>query len=255
MAQTTAIIDALKKVLREHGLTYQQVATELSLSEASIKRLFAEKQFSLKRLDQICALMGIEISDLMRRLEPEARVDALTTDQEQQLVSDIPLLIVAICALNRWHFEQILAAYELSEHDVINRLAQLDRMGLIELLPGNRIKPLITHDFHWQKNGPIQRFFEDQVQGDFFHCRFNRPGELRLFLNGMLSPRSNDIMQQKLRRLALDFRHCHQEDLSLPLDERYGMSLMLAIRPWEIGVFRDYRRPDAEKVYPGHAIR
>lgn len=253
MAQTTAIVDALKKALKEYGLTYQQVADGLALSEASVKRLFAEKQFSLKRLDQICGLMGLEISDLMRRLEPEARIDALTTEQEQELVSDIPLLLVAICALNRWHFQQILDAYELSEHDVIGRLARLDRMGLVELLPGNRIKPLITHDFHWQKNGPIQQFFEEQVQGDFFQCRFNRPGELRLFLNGMLSPRSNDTMQQKLRRLALDFRHCHQEDLALPLDQRFGVSLIMAIRPWEIGVFQDYRRPGADKVYPGHA--
>ncbi|WP_111497619.1 MULTISPECIES: helix-turn-helix domain-containing protein [Marinobacter] len=255
MAQTTAIVDALKGALKEHGLTYQQVADALDLSEASVKRLFAERQFSLKRLDQICALLGLEISDLMRRLEPETRIDRLTREQEQELVSDIPLLLVAICALNRWHFEDILAAYTLSEHQVIGRLAQLDRMGLIDLLPGNRIKPLISHDFQWQRNGPIQTYFEEQVQGDFFQCRFNRPGELRLFLNGMLSPRSNDVMQQKLRRLALDFRNCHREDLSLPLDQRYGVSLILAMRPWEVAAFRHYRRPEAQKVYPGHPAR
>lgn len=253
MAQTTAIVDVLKKALKEQGLTYQQVAEALELSEASVKRLFAERQFSLKRLDQICALMGVEISDLIRRLEPEPRIDQLRIDQEQELVSDNALLLVAICALNRWSFQQILETYTLSEHEVIGRLARLDRMGLIELLPGNRIKPLITHDFHWQKNGPIQQFFESQVQGDFFQCRFNRPGELRLFLNGMLSPRSNDIMQQKLRRLALDFRHCHQEDLALPLEQRFGMSMILAIRPWEMAVFQHYRRTEADKPYPGHA--
>lgn len=252
MAQTTAIVDALKKTLKEHGLTYQQVADGLGLSEASVKRLFAENQFSLKRLDQVCALMGLEISDLLRRLEPEALIDQLSLEQERELVSDVELLLVSICALNRWHFEQILDAYVLSEHAVISKLAQLDRMGLIELLPGNRIKPLITHDFHWQKNGPIQAFFEGQVQGDFLECRFNRPGELRLFMNGMLSPRSNDTMQQKLRRLALDFRHCHQEDLALPLDQRFGMSMILAIRPWEIQVFQAYRRDVSRKVYPGH---
>ncbi|MDX1756101.1 MAG: helix-turn-helix transcriptional regulator [Marinobacter sp.] len=251
MAQTRAIVDALKRALKEHGLTYQHVAEELALSEASVKRLFAERQFSLKRLDQVCNLLGLEISDLVRRLEPEARIDRLTVEQEQELVSETAMLLVAICALNRWRFQQILDNYRLSEHEVITRLARLDRMGLIELLPGNRIKPLITHDFQWQKNGPIQRFFESQVQADFFQCRFNRPGELRLFLNGMLSPRSNETMQQKLRRLALDFRHCHQEDLGLPLDQRFGMSMMLAIRPWEVAVFQQYRRPGTDKPYPG----
>ncbi|MDX1457893.1 MAG: helix-turn-helix domain-containing protein [Marinobacter sp.] len=251
MAQTSAIVDALKRALREYGLTYQQVAEELGLSEASVKRLFSQRQFSLQRLDQVCNLMGLEISDLIRQLEPETRIDRLSANQEQELVSDIVLLLVAICVLNRWHFQQILDNYSLSEHEVITRLARLDRMGLIELLPGNRIKPLITHDFQWQRNGPIQQFFESQVQADFFQCRFNRPGELRLFLNGMLSPRSNDVMQQKLRRLALDFRHCHQEDLRLPLDQRFGVSMMLAIRPWEVSVFQQYRRAGTEKVYPG----
>ncbi|SDW34589.1 helix-turn-helix domain-containing protein [Marinobacter mobilis] len=254
MAQTTAIVDALKKALKEHGLTYQQVAEALDLSEASVKRLFAERQFSLKRLDQICAVMGLEISDLVRGLEPEPRINQLAVEQERQLVSDISLLLVAICTLNRWTFQQMLEHYTLSETEVIQRLATLDRMGLIELLPGNRIKPLITHDFHWQKNGPIQDFFESHVQTDFFNCRFNRPGELRLFLNGMLSPRSNEVMQQKLRRLALDFRHCHQEDLSLPLDQRFGMSLMMAIRPWEVSVFQQYRKSGDNKLYPGHGI-
>ncbi|MCH8498805.1 MAG: helix-turn-helix transcriptional regulator [Marinobacter sp.] len=252
MAQTSAIVDVLKRLLKEHGLTYQQVAEALDLSEASVKRLFAERQFSLKRLDQICALMGLEITDLVRRLEPAARVQHLTREQEQELVSDTRLLLVAVCALNRWSFEQMLASYTLDAPELIRHLAQLDRMGLLELLPGNRIKPLITHDFTWQKNGPIQRFFESEVQQDFFNCRFNKPGELRLFLSGMLSTQSNELLQQKLRRLALEFRHSHQEDLNLPLEQRFGVSLMLAMRPWEIDAFARYRRPEAGKVYPGH---
>ena len=51
MAQTTALIDALKQVLKEQSITYRQVAEHLDMSLASVKRLFSEKQFSLKRLD------------------------------------------------------------------------------------------------------------------------------------------------------------------------------------------------------------
>jgi len=251
MAQTAAIVDVLKRYLRENGITYQQVARELALSEASVKRLFAQRSFTLRRLDQICAMIGIEITDLTRQLSSQPRIDALDREQEQALVSDPRLLLVAVCALNRWSHEEILATYELTEPELIARLTRLDRMGLIELLPNNRIKPLISHDFHWQKNGPIQTYFESQVQGDFMEGRFNRPGEIRLFLSGMLSPQSNELMQQKIRRLALEFRHSHQEDLALPLDQRYGVSLLLAMRPWELAVFRAFRREGREKVYPG----
>ena len=254
MAQTAAIVSALKNALKEQGITYQQVAEALDLSEASVKRLFSERQFSLQRLDQICSLLGLEISDLVRRLDQAQRIDALTTEQEQELVGDDRLLLVAICALNRWSLAQILETYQLSEVEAVGRLARLDRMGLIELLPGNRIKPLISHDFRWQQHGPIQRFFEQQVQADFFQCHFNLPGELRMFLSGMLSPQSTEQMHQKLQRLAQAFRHSHQEDLVLPLEQRFGVSMILAIRPWEVAAFQQLRRPEAAKYYPGHKL-
>ena len=254
MAQTAAIVSALKNALKEQGITYLQVAEALDLSEASVKRLFSERQFSLQRLDQICSLLGLEISDLVRRLDQAQRIDALTAEQEQELVGDDRLLLVAICALNRWSLAQILETYQLSEVEVVGRLARLDRMGLIELLPGNRIKPLISHDFRWQQHGPIQRFFEQQVQADFFQCHFNLPGELRMFLSGMLSPQSTEQMHQKLQRLAQAFRHSHQEDLVLPLEQRFGVSMILAIRPWEVAAFQQLRRPEAAKYYPGHKL-
>lgn len=128
---------------------------------------------------------------------------------------------------------------------------RLDRMGLVELLPGNRIKLLVSHDFAWQPRGPIQRFFETEVQQDFLKCRFHQPGEMRLFVSGMLSPQSNESVQQKLKRLALEFRHCHEEDLALPLEQRFGVSLLMAMRPWEIDAFASLRRPEARKAYPG----
>ena len=254
MAQTAAIVSALKNALKEQGITYLQVAEALDLSEASVKRLFSERQFSLQRLDQICSLLGLEISDLVRRLDQAQRIDALTAEQEQELVGDDRLLLVAICALNRWSLAQILETYQLSQLEAVGRLARLDRMGLIELLPGNRIKPLISHDFRWQQHGPIQRFFEQQVQADFFQCHFNLPGELRLFLSGMLSPQSTEQMHQKLQRLAQAFRHSHQEDLVLPLEQRFGVSMILAIRPWEVAAFQQLRRPEAAKYYPGHKL-
>ncbi|WP_303290460.1 helix-turn-helix transcriptional regulator [Marinobacter sp. SS5-14b] len=251
MAQTSAIVSELKRQLRSHGLTYQDVAQALELSEASVKRLFSDKQFSLKRLDQICTLMGMEISDLVRKLAPEPRVEQLTLEQERELVSDARLLLTAVCAMNRWQFDEIHRNYELPETDLIRYLARLDRMGVVELLPGNRIKLLVSHDFTWQPGGPIQRFFETEVQQDFLKCRFTQPGELRLFVSGMLSPQSNESVQQKLKRLALEFRHCHEEDLALPLDQRFGVSLLMAMRPWEIDAFASLRRPEAGKSYPG----
>ncbi len=69
MPQTKLIIDALKQELRKKGLTYKQVADRLNLSEASVKRLFAENSFSLARLGQVCGLMNLEIGHLIHQME------------------------------------------------------------------------------------------------------------------------------------------------------------------------------------------
>ena len=74
MAQTAAIIKVLKQTLKIHGKRYVDVAEALDLTEASVKRLFSDEQFSLKRLDQICNMLGIEISDLMASIRDEDRI-------------------------------------------------------------------------------------------------------------------------------------------------------------------------------------
>lgn len=219
------------------------------MSLASVKRLFSEKQFSLKRLDSVCELAGVEISDLARRVEQDRKISQLTLEQEQQLVNDEKLLITAVSSLNRWSFNEIISAYDFTEAELIQCLAKLDRMKMIDLQPGNRIRPLITTDFQWQRNGPIQRFFESQVQQDFFQARFDGSGEIRLFATGMLTRTSNSLMQQKLERIAGDFRRLHQEDLHQPLQERFGTSLVVAMRPWELALFLRHRRPGTDKPF------
>jgi hypothetical protein len=122
-------------------------------------------------------------------------------------------------------------------------------MGVIELLPGNRVKLRISRDFHWRPNGPIQRFFETRVQSEFLNARFDGPGELRLFQSGMLSRRSHEEMLQRMERLVSEFNRLHREDEALPLDQRFGVSLVLATRPWEVSVFDQLRREPNTKRY------
>ena len=57
MAQTVALIDTLNLCLKSHGKTYAAVARYLTLSEASVKRLFADRSFSLQCFDEICQIV------------------------------------------------------------------------------------------------------------------------------------------------------------------------------------------------------
>jgi DNA-binding Xre family transcriptional regulator len=62
----SALVEALKRMLRARDVTYGQVAQVLGLSEASIKRMFARQDLTLQRLEQVCRAAGIEFDELVR---------------------------------------------------------------------------------------------------------------------------------------------------------------------------------------------
>ena len=243
MAQGAALVEALKRALKAQGLTYARVAGGLGMSEASVKRMFSRREFTLRRLDRICEIAGIELAELARSLADEERLVAqLTRQQERDIVADRKLMLVALCAMSGWTQEQILAAYSLTEAECLRLLLRLDRLKIIRLLPGNRIRLLLSRSFSWLPDGPMQQYFKIQAQHDYFRSRFSRPDELMLFVTGRLSAASRSAMIARLRRVASEFNDLHNEDSRLPFPERAGMSMLVAIRPWELSVFHDLRR-------------
>jgi transcriptional regulator with XRE-family HTH domain len=250
MAQIKLIVETLKQELRKQGITYRQVAGALELSEASVKRLFAENSFTLARLGQICELLHLEISDLIHQMEKNIELThQLTLEQETELVSDVKLLMMAHFLMNKLEFEKIIEVYDISETEGIRLLARLDRMKIIELQPGNRVKLMISKNFKLIKGGPIERFYQQVVQDEFFHSPFDGPGEFRFYLSGMFSRNDNAEIIRKIKRLADDANDLREDSESLPLSERFGCSLIMAIRPWEVKVFDQLRRMPNEKKF------
>jgi transcriptional regulator with XRE-family HTH domain len=250
MSQVTALLKTLRRELKAQGFTYADIAVQLRLSESSIKRMFSESKLSLERLDALCQVAGLEISDLTQKMSEERnRIDMLTEKQEREVAEDSKLLLVAICVLNLWTFKEIIEAYELTEHACVQLLAKLDRLKVIELLPLNRFRLSVANDFRWIPNGPIQRFFRTEVQPDFMKSTFSGPGEKMVFRNGMLSRGSNATMMKKVEKLVAEFKELHDEDAGLPLKERFGSSVLVAMRPWELEHFRKLRRGMEEKVF------
>ena len=250
MTQTRLIVDTLKQELRKQGINYRQVAQTLDLSEASIKRLFAESSFTLSRLEQICELLNLEVADLIHQMEKNVELThQLTLEQEVELVSDIKLLLMAYFLMNKLEFAEIIRIYDISETEGIRLLAKLDRMKIIELQPGNRVKLMIARNFSFRPGGPIQTFYEKVVQDEFFDSRFDGNGEFRIYVSGIFSRGANAELIKKIKHLAEDAHELRLDSESLPLDERFGCSLIMAIRPWEVKVFDELRRVPSEKKF------
>ena len=243
MRQTHAIVDTLKRQLKAQGRTYADAAQVLDLSEASVKRLFAEQNFTLERLDQLCEWLGIDVLELARLTEQgEKRTTQLSMDQEKEIAADPILLAIAVSALNGFRFADFLAQYKITEPELIRKLARLDKIKFIELLPNNRIKLLVSPNFTWLPNGPIQKFFLAKVAGDFFRVGFDQETESLLVVNGLISAKANREMQEKMRALVREYNQLAESERPLEIDAKQGTTLVVALRRWRYSLFDQFVR-------------
>lgn len=243
MNQTQQLLKTLKKQLRANGVTYADIGLHLKLSEASIKRLFAEGSFSLVRFEQVCQLAGLGFSELIDINHKERRqLEQLSLEQEKQIAADLLLLLIAVSVMNGMSFADLLEHYAISEFECLQKIAQLDRLKFLELLPRNRIRMLISPNFRWRQNGPIQSFFHEKVVAEFFNSKFQKNTEKLLVLNGICSKTTNKLLQEKMETFALEFSDLIKKDAALPTSEKKGNTFVFALREWQFGLFSKLRR-------------
>lgn len=242
-SEITQIVATIKRQLKLQGLTYRDVAAALDLSEPSVKRLFASEGFTLERLVEICSLLGFTLAEIAHEAQDGQRhLRTLSAEQESELVSDTRLLLVAVCALNHWRLADMLSVYDLGEAECLRHLLRLDRLGLITLLPGNRIRLNVARDFDWLTDGPIRQYFRKQGMPEFIGGGFDGSGESLDFAHGMLTESARARLQDELRQLRARFAQLHEESLAAPLAQRRGSGLLLALREWEPAAFAALRR-------------
>ncbi|WP_432460711.1 helix-turn-helix domain-containing protein [Agarivorans sp. QJM3NY_25] len=243
MSQLQQIRDTLKQVFKQQGFTYKDVAQRLHMSEANIKRMFSTNSFSLERLEAMCHIVDLNLIDLFLLADQEKdKLSQLTREQEQELMDDHKLLLVAVCVRDGWSFDEIISRYQIDQHQCIRLMARLDKLKMIQLLPNNAYKLLIAQDFKWISNGPLERFMEQQVLNEFMNSRFEDDDSFRFYLRGHYSPSSIEIIRRKLNQLTKEAAALNQQDASLPLDKRRHTGLLLAMRPWEISIFDQLER-------------
>ena len=244
MSEAPALLATLKTALKAQGKTYADVSQVLELSEASVKRMFSENNFSLSRLEAVCNMLKMDISDLVHLMEhAQPRITHLTSQQEYEITQDLLLMLVAVCVLNHWTLEQIVAEFTISKEECIQKLLRLDKLNIIELLPENRVKLLISKDFKWLDTGPIERFFREHIGQEYFQSSFEGEQQCLMVLNGMLSVQSAIEFQKRLRRLAREFSELSRNDSNHSFEDKTGMTLVMAMRNWDFGLFQHLIRP------------
>ncbi|MBF0099720.1 MAG: helix-turn-helix transcriptional regulator [Desulfobacterales bacterium] len=243
MSETSQLINTLKKCLKAKGITYKQLADELNLSEASVKRLFSEQTFSIKRLEDICRLMDLTLYDLSKlSANADDGRSVLSIDQEKVLADRPKLLVYFYLLINGRDPSSIVNDYQFSKEESLQFLFDMDKLGLIELHPNNRVRLLKSSNIKWRKNGPIRQKFEAKIKQEFLNSEFDLPDERLSFVTGKLSEASRVILFRKIDRLLKDFNELVEIDKSIPEEKSKNIGLMVGYRPWIFSLIHALKR-------------
>jgi len=113
MSTTADLVIALKKELKAAQMTYADLARALGMAESSVKRMLANGDMPLSRIDAICRALSLDFADLARRVaDSQPLLQEMTPEQENAVVADRKLLLMAICVLSQWTLDRYLAVRE-----------------------------------------------------------------------------------------------------------------------------------------------
>jgi DNA-binding Xre family transcriptional regulator len=243
MSTTQALVDQIKTELKLAGITYAQLAPAIGMAESSVKRMFAKGDMPLARVDEICRVLKLDFADLARKVaEAQPLRTQLTLEQERAVVADRKLLLLAICCLSQWTFEQVVSTYRVSDAEAVKHLTQLDRLGIIELRPMNRYRLRVAKTFRWRPHGPVMQFFREEVVNDYYAGGFDGEGEMLTLVHGQIGRSLATLFNERLQRVAQDFAQQHLADQKLAPEHKRPYTLVVGMRSWLFGAFRDFKR-------------
>ena len=244
MNQTMTLLETLKRYLKAKGMTYRMLAEEMQLSEATVKRMFWRQAFSLSRLEAVCRVLDIDFYDLVvmdRQRNRDVR-DLLTREQEEALEGDEKLGYLLYFLTNGWSVAQVIEEFEYSEPETVHMLGKLEKLGLLEVHPHNRVRLLVSANAFWQATGSIRSELHRLFVDDFLEDSFNHPSARLIFSPGQFSGASLKIIQKKVDNLIKEYNQLAEMDATLPIKGRYSTGMLIGFRPWVFSRIANLRR-------------
>jgi transcriptional regulator with XRE-family HTH domain len=240
--QSTLIFESLKLYLKARNFTYKQLAEGLGVSEQSIKRMFVSSDCSLERMLEICHFLQIDLSSLIKGTPNRSvLLESLTWKQEEEFANNHKLLLIAICVMNMWRFDEMVENLTLSKAEITTLLIRLRKINFIEVHPNHHYRLLVARHFAWIPDGPIMRLIKG-LSSDYFNHGFVEQGELLRIINVRASVKVRDFMRSRLDQVAQEITDMVSSESHLLLADRPPLSICIASRMWVPEFMSDFFR-------------
>jgi transcriptional regulator with XRE-family HTH domain len=225
------ILAALKSALRAKNLTYKAVAARLGVHEATVKRNLNGRGLSLEFLEQVCSLADLRIPELleMSRDGEDGRQHHISIRQESGLASNLLSTFFFLLLQRKWTPEEIREEFRLTEAQLVNHLVRLDRLGVIKLLPNNRVRVLIGRHPDWKSGGPIRQSFNRWLGQQFANMDY--PRGMFEVETVKIAPSSLVLVQSLMKDFSEAIIRIGERDHQLRGEQLAWYSILVATRP------------------------
>ncbi|MFN9068837.1 MAG: helix-turn-helix domain-containing protein, partial [Bdellovibrionales bacterium] len=139
--EAQSLREVIKKLLKKNGLNYRDLATELKLTEAAVKKLMKEGDFKIQRLEIIANWFGYTLFELIEMAKRSAITPfTFSNEQEIELSKNPKALYVLLLLAAGFSLEQIKINADMKESEIRRNVFLLDRIQLIKLMPNDKLK-------------------------------------------------------------------------------------------------------------------
>ncbi len=162
------LFEVIRHAMKSQHLTYTDLGTRLGLSEATIKRLFQDKDCKLSRLLEICDELDISVTDVIDKARrPRQDNNTLPEAIEEILANNPPLFQFLVLILDDVPISDIKQYYNLDQADIILYARDLEKLGLTEKEMNGQIRLKNNEPIKFRHRGPLHRMIM-QKNTDFF---------------------------------------------------------------------------------------
>ncbi len=230
------MIAALRQHLRQQGWTARRIAGHFAIGEATAKRWLAGKGLSLDKFDAMAALCGISFAELGREVErpPAGLANELTLAQEKALSTDIFLAFLFMTILGGNSPDEIARDFSVPQRDMDAALIRLERLALIDRLPGGRVRPLVDRAIVWRKT-PMRALFEMYMKPQFVAMDFAAEDAVYASEVMKLSAQGAAMLAEAIDRHRREIQALAEQDREIAHLSRRWYGMLCAARPLDMG--------------------
>lgn len=164
----TETLDTLKEVIKAKGLRYKDIAEKAGIPESSLKKIFTGRDCSFMRLIQICNSINIKLKDIFDiRSESEDNIYRFTDEQEQYFCEFLDSYKLFVKINSGKSLSDSSKELGLDSNITRTYLKDLEKIGLIERQPGDKIKFKVNGTIKIDENSRLHDKIVEKVATSF----------------------------------------------------------------------------------------